>query len=288
ELARAGRVDDAAATCAGLAEEGWRHDCAFQASEVTARRDAPGARGDAARLCLATGPFVAKCLGHLASAIGEHAPAVSAGTAAWLRRRREVEEVRAALSGTPELAAGATSRIWATVLARAYLDAPAVTGDPLDVTGPEALPHARSAAAVRLLERGELDGMGLAEAAATVNARLATRGSRAGEPGRPRAGATRTGVGTLLPGEEVVPIDCWLGPGKRAVDPDPAIDATLAVVEALDGVWTAEATRLLREAARHEAWVVRWTAARVFPEGRRDTKEAAFRGESHPLVKGRI
>jgi hypothetical protein len=290
DAARAGRPAEAAGICAGLTDEKWRLDCFFQAAEAASQSHRPGGTREAARLCLGADRFVGNCLGHVAAHMGARAPDV-ADDAAWIALRGEVDALLGELAGEPGLGERAESRIWSGVLARAYLDAPVVTGDPIDAIGPGAVAHARSAAALRLLEGGDLDGLPLADAAARVNERLA---ARADAPAAPRGSEPHRNlrvldtIGKLRAGEDVVPLDCWLGSGRRPVDADPALDATLALVEA-SAQLGGERLALAREGLKHPSWIVRWSAARaVTPQTMPALRQRAAAGEENPVVKARL
>lgn len=254
----------AAGACAGIKEEAWRKECFFRASE-SALADTQRGPDVALPLCLGANDYVQFCLAHLSMALSQReAPMATDMAPAWLGLKAAALQVDAQVRPLdPGLADRVADRIWSESLSLSYRSVDVVTGDPLDGVPPAALPHVRAAAAARLWDLEGSEPRDLATWQARFSEVLA---ARQGYPGVPaqlgRMGPTLGLWDTWLPGERELPTVMYLGAGRRALSPDPDIDALICLLEA-GARGQSPPFNLFGEAIQHPDPLVRWTAARL-------------------------
>jgi hypothetical protein len=289
--ALAGRADDAARICLSIEEERWRFECFFEAAERIFEPPKRDRIGDAVSLCLGAGPYLGRCLGHLSTTVARSAPAAGAGErSAWERLNRHAKEARSVLDPLdPGLAARFTADAWARSLAVAYSTVPVVTGDPLDVVEPHAVPHVRAAAAWRLVQLEGSTDRSLAAWQALLEDALRARGSSEDWP--PIAPPETLRFIDLwpeeLPGEEQIQWAPLLVGLKRALVRDPVADGAVCLLEAAAQDSRKHPT-LFASALDSPQREVRWTAARLLRGQRPDRAlKARVEADADPLVRAR-
>ena len=260
EAALAGRLNEAVGRCRGLGEARWQQECAFRAAERLADRRGPEGYADSATLCAAAGSFEADCFSHLFGALTRTGP--PAATPGWGVPRRNAAVLRAYWQERdPAFLRAALDRYWSDVLARAYGTTGQVTGDPLDAIPPQAAAHARSYAALRLMQLTPDTAEDLAGWVAALGAALERRAISPTPPSpRPsiQVAPDLWGVADAPDRPSII----YLSTSRRAVSEDPQVDAVLAVLEAA-ARQSPPRRPLLQEGQDHPAEVVRWTADRL-------------------------
>lgn len=285
-----GRSRDAGRLCLNIEAGQWQYECFFEAAE---RAFDPGVRGtaDAAvTLCLGAGPYLSRCLGHVSTAVAASAPAAGAGDRApWERLNRDSNAARRALDQTdPGLGARYTADAWARTLAVAYSSAPTVTGHPLDVVEPHAVPHVRAAAAWRLVQlHGDTD-RSLVEWQTMLDQALLSR-EQVEQPALIAPGDFHLldhWVQTL-PGEDAIQWVPYLVGQRRALPADPASDAAVCLLEAA-AQDSRKHPKLFQTALQSEDPLVRWTAARLMRTQKPSrVLRNQIKADSDALVRGR-
>ncbi len=292
EAARAGRSRDASLLCQGAEGQKWVYECHFTVAEEAYVPERAGQPGPAAELCLGSGYFLYRCLGHLAGEVSRAAPAAhSQDAAAWQGLEAAAQEVHRVLARTSsELAQRWVDQLWADSMAWAYEGSGAPDGAPLDHVGDWALPHVRAAVAWQLWTSGTQRRRQLDWWAQQVEQALQRR--LEGQP-EVHGDPLLDGVGGHwiddLAGEEELAWLAYRGFARRAVHSDPGLDAAICVVEAAARNPGLAQAALLREALRHPDPLLRWTAARLAA----DMAPAALadmepRSEANALVRGRL
>jgi hypothetical protein len=287
ESAREGRVEEAGRACQAIEAEKWRYECFFEAADGAWHLERPERVAESVQLCTGSGPYLPRCLGHLAVQIGRSAPPARGPAAAWEATQLRVENLEVGMAHhAPALLAPMLERTWSEVMSTAYSAAATISGDPLDVVSQSALPHLRAAAAQRLwlLEGGQRRSG--AEWVARLEEALEDRGEdRTARPGEPPA--PRDFWEERLPGEEALPRVLYLENTYRAVADTREADLWICLLEAAaraDG----DRRALFTEALEHPDPRVRWTAARLLMVLRPDrTLAARAAGDGDPLVSAR-
>lgn len=260
-----GALDEIAGRCNAIDAPKLRAECRFAAAERALQRRFVQAIPTAVPLCLAADDFVPHCLAHGVSALAARAPSATAADEAWDPLRSAVAALHTAFAPLdPALGADVEQRLWAEATAVAFRRAPHLDGSLLDRLPPVAAGGVRDSLAYELVSRGEIAPQSsLGEAVATLAAAERLRG--------PVAAARPTPVPPPIvrsryhaPDSEgaCYPTAYWRGAALRAVDPDPDLDRTLALIEAFTAV-RGPADPVAREAVRHPARVVAWSAARL-------------------------
>ncbi|RME26889.1 MAG: hypothetical protein D6798_05745 [Deltaproteobacteria bacterium] len=289
---RRGDVRRAAALCRAVGDPKWSAECAFQASEarVRATRGAPRGLRDAVDLCLLTGRFADNCLAHIPLRVGEGVPPVDmAEPEDWRTLVEQEAALHAALveRGAPALADAVRGLFWAETMGSSYTRAQTITGDPLDVLPPEAVPHIHAAAAVAMARTPPPEGTpSLARLAQDLAAMLRRRGptrpkgAPVSGPWRPRADLWPID----RPGEGEIPAVVFLGASRRAWAADDELaDLRICVLEAWARLNPHE-QGLLAEGLADDHPLVRFTAARLermraeFPKGPAERRPPGQRG----------
>jgi len=288
--AQEGRFLDAGQACLDIEVEKWRYECFFQAADASFRAERR-VMSPTIELCLGTGPYIPRCLGHIAVTLAGDAPrADRSAEPAWRALNASAQELRAATKHlAPVLAEPVVDRMWASALGRAYGSVPEVMGGPLNTLEPAAHPHLRAAAAWRLWQ---LEGGQTRDAAAwvvRVGEALAVRPEIVDStPSKlPEVVPATDYWGEDLPGEEALPRIIYMADRLRAPHQSLEIDTLLCVLEAA-ARGEHDARPLFDEALGHPELVVRWTAARLLPALLpAPDLVARARADADPLVRQR-
>lgn len=293
ERAHSGQPQDAWRICLGAEQEKWRFECFFQVSEAVydPRRDPHAAL--ATELCLASGFYAERCLGHLAGTLGRWAPAASwDDDGRWRALDRSSVEVFEVLQRVdPALGQRWVALMWAYAMDAAYAQIDDVVGNPLDSVGTAAVPHLAAAVAWALWRAEGGQARGLETWVDRFEEAMQRRAIDPNpQPTLQESEQNLAGWGTELPGEEALPWTVYRGPvGRRAVGMDPRVDAAICILEAAARRPTPHRASLFREALAHPDATVRWTAARLaaerFPESLDGLDPAT---EPDPLVRARL
>ncbi len=284
---------DAWRICLGAEQEKWRYECFFQVSEHCYD---PKHQGDpivAAEMCLASGYYQDRCLGHFATLLGHFAPPASSGSPdRWNELSHNIQRVEGALARySDELAIRWGSLSWALAMDAAYSPDRDPVGNPIQYTPPAAMPHIAASVAWSLWQRqgGRVrdlpawlrmfrDVMELREVDGDARTRLDIDDEN------------RESWSENLPGEESIQWVVYRGPiARRAIGTNPESDALICIIEAAGRKPTAHRRTLFLEAAQHPDPLVRWTAVRLMGErSPQMLAELDPSQESDPLVRGRI
>ncbi len=267
--AQHGQAAAAAATCQRIEEEKWRDECYFQSAEAAIRRQAdhslPVERvPDAARLCLGSGAYQARCLIHLSHRIGALAPASDTpAEGAWRALLQASAAAQQALAPHSEaVSRRLADRTWAVALRNAYSRAQAVTGTPLAILPAAAAPHVRAAAPRALIEESTARRPSLTTLSAALLAALHLQGDADGATAPAADQKIRDLWQEQRPSEQDLPWIHYLGDPRRTISDDPDSDAIICLLEA-----SARARppllRPLRDGLSHDDERVRWTAVRL-------------------------
>lgn len=284
---------DAWRICLGAEQDKWRYECFFQVSEATWEPHKGGIPELAAQMCLYSGYYQDRCLGHMAGKVGRWAPAASwdAGER-WHDLTLAIETIQRTLDAHhPSLGSRWTALAWAYAMDAAYAHVDPPVGNPIDHVGPAAMPHIAASVAWGLWRAQPNQVQSLD---AWVDQFESAMGRREVDPGPQPAlveeDELNRGWSDSLPGEEAVEWTVYRGPiGRRAVGKDPRSDAIICVLEAAARNPTPHRASLFREALQHPDPLVRWTAARLTAQ----RMPAALSGvdpsaESNPLVRARL
>ncbi len=257
----------AAAACNAEQTDVWRWECFFRAAEARAAPPRMSAYAEGAELCRAAGPFEDNCQRHLVHRATIYAPPATVDAPdAWLLQLDIAANIERYWAGRdPETGAGLVGQLWSEALEVSYQRADRVVGNPLLPLPPSALPHARAAAAWRLLvlealsEEGPENVPTLAALVDRLEAALATRvrGPPSFAPG-PEPASVRD----LWVDDPGVPSVIYRGTSRRVVAEEPRADLAICVLEA--AARAAPPRRaLLAEGAGHPQALVRATAERL-------------------------
>lgn len=195
----------------------WRSECFFQATEGWIRSYRSGAYPAAVELCSESGQYLVHCNRHLVQEISEKAPAADAlDPAACAKVSSGVGAILEHWEDAP-IGALLASEVWAVSVELAVGGAETLSGDLIDQTPPEALPHLRASIAARLLSEGDPTRKDLEAWAGEVERVLAVRVGRKGitrpsEPSRPPMRIWSY----ALADEAAHPVVRYRGPGVRA------------------------------------------------------------------------
>lgn len=289
--AREDKTDWAAGACAGIEAGQWRWECMFNAAEEASGRGGADHARTAYELCLGSGDYLANCFAHAAMGLAQSAPPATAATVEeWQRVIDSVAAARDTIKvRDADLADRIAERIWAEAILFAYRRVTELSGDPLDVLPPEAVPHIHAAAAWQLVSVEGDEERTLAQWGERIDEVLASRLKGKGGP---------VGVGTrgtpvknlwvqLYAGEEIFEQVLYLGQAKRVRAADPSADRLVCVLEAI-GRAPNRPAKLFVEALDHPNREVRWTAARLIQA--LDTSglyTVQLLSKEDPLVRGR-
>jgi hypothetical protein len=291
--ARAQHYQDAWRICLGAEDEQRRYECFFQTSEKAYDPRGAGDPTIAAEMCLASGFYQDRCLGHLSQLIGAFAPAACWDDPdRWQELNHTVNRVEEQLARYDrELGVRWAALSWAFAMEQAYSPEVDPVGNPIELTHPAAMPHIAASTAWSLWRRHGARNQGL-DRWATLFQEAITRRQVHPEAELRRANddENRLSWSESLPGEESIQWVVYRGPiARRAIGRTPESDALICILEAAARLPTAHRHSLFLEALRHPDPLVRWTAARLM--GERVPRALAgidATQESDPLVRGRI
>ncbi len=293
DMAYQGRHKDAWRICLGAVTEKWRNECLFQVSEATWDPRKGGIPGLAAQMCLASGFYTERCLGHMAGKVGRWAPAASWDAAdRWHELTVTIDAVQRELDTTsPVLGSRWTALAWAYAMDAAYAQVHPPVGNPIDQVGPAAMPHIAAAVAWELwrAEPNRVQSLN-AWVDQLEQAMIRRDVDPSPQPVLVEEDELNRGWSDTLPGEEALVWTVYRGPmGRRVVGNDPRTDAIICILEAAARNPTPHRASLFREALQHPDAKVRWTAARLaeqrMPTAVADLDPAA---ERDPLVRARL
>ncbi len=263
--ARSGAGRRVARLCGEFEPGRWRWECTFTATEAGLVARGRGFYAQSTDLCLLTGDFRSRCLAHGLIRLARPVPPASDGEARhWVNLVASADAVRRSWEPRdPALGAVLVQRFWSEVTAAAWGTAPEVVGNALDVLPAEAVPHARAAAAARLLALSDPRSRDLAGWVTALGMALEARAETAqgGAATSPFAGAF-----DLWPvdrGDEgEIPAAVYRGTSRRALSEDRDTDLAICVLEAAARL-RPPAMALLDEGEAHPEPRVRWTASRL-------------------------
>ena len=276
--ARKGDVPALAGACAAVGTEIWRDECYFVASEELLRARGIDAYPAGINLCLLAGRFRAQCLGHSVTRITGDAPAADAPQPAQvdtlIAGAAQVAQAWATLD--PVFGEDAVQRFWSASITVAFDKASRTTGDLLDHLPEDLAPFVHAAAADALTARTPPEHT-LAQRTAALDEALALRGPGTSPPRR-RSGAKPP---DLWPqdeaGDDDVPAIVYLRDSRRTFSPNPAVDRTIAILEAVARSDT-PAEAVLQQGEVHEDSLVSWTASRLLRQLQTPSTTAPNRG----------
>lgn len=291
--AAAGDAAAAAAACNAIDEDRWRQECFFQAADAIAEPPEPARAAAGVRLCLGAPAFLSRCLSHAQWATTTLAPLAPAADAqGWAPLVATVQAAVGEIQAQDAaLAASFEGLLWTEALRVGYDNADRVNAAPLAALDPRLAPHVRSAAVRRLLALELTAERDLAGWEARIAAVLADRAPARAERFRPpaRSQTIRYAWTEVLPAEAGLSTVPYMNGGMRAVHEDPAIDASICLMEAAALTLPPRAA-LLEEGLSHADPLVRWTAARLLSDYNSRAPALALRArvETDPLVLARL
>ena len=265
--ADAGDTDGAAAACLGIEAGTWREECFFSAAERAVENLPADRAGGAADLCRGAGSYASQCALHLVWRVGAHAPSAGSGAdAAWTRVQTEITQVGLAFDrASAGLGGRWRDQAWANALRYAYEKELTLTGRPLAALPTEIAPYVRAGAAWRLWNLEGQQTRTLTAWTARLEELLASTAAPHPPPGlserRPNV-LMRNYFNQILPEEQGLQVQTFLGGTRRAVSSDPSIDAAIVMLESFAQGRT-DTTALLRQGLSHADPLVRWTAVRL-------------------------
>jgi hypothetical protein len=221
--------------CEAKPSAAMQRECWFAEAEALARRCRWEQAPWVLWLCARSEGFANGCVHHSVSLmLPDLPPADAAGPADAAEAGRAVVAIEAAVGA--EQAPLYRDFFWALWTSRAAHHAVTMDGRLLAVLPSEAWPHVRDAVAFETLRREGLPpGASLADAVALVRSRLEQPGTTREAP---RFAPTIWKARDFWPQdldtarEGQIPAGYFMGPGRRAVVPDPDLDLALAVLEA--------------------------------------------------------
>lgn len=256
------------AACETKPSVALQRECFFAEAEALAGRCRWEQASWVLWLCARSEGFANGCVHHSVSLmLPDLPPADAASPADAAEAGRAVAALDAAVG--PQLAPQYRDLFWALWVGRATHHAVTMDGRLLQVLPAAAWPHVRASVAYELLRReGLAQDAGLADAVALVQARL-------DEPGAPRGGPRHApsiwkardfwpeDLDTAREGQ--IPAGFFMGPGRRAVVPDAAMDLQLAVLEASARLQRPPSPGFYSDVILDEGehLVLRWTALRL-------------------------
>jgi hypothetical protein len=256
------------AACEAKPSAALQRECYFAEAEALAGRCRWQQAPWVLWLCARSEGFANGCVHHSVSLM---LPDLPAADAASQQDAAEASRAAAAIEAAvgPELAPQYRDLFWALWVGRATHHAVTMDGRLLQVLPPEAWPHVRASVAYELLRReGLAQGATLADAVALVQARL-------DQPGAPRGGPRHAPTiwkardfwpeDLVTAREGQIPAGFFMGPGRRAVVPDAALDLRLAVLEASARLERPPAPSFYSDVILDQGQhlVLRWTALRL-------------------------
>ena len=252
QSAEEGDATRAAGICLGLDAGATRDECHFKAAEAMARKRGIDSYPDAVDLCLVAGDFEGNCLGHVLRALVAEAPAASdPSPTAWAPLLAGADQIGAAWSQRdPDYGRHSREVFWSELTMQAMARASVATGDLQEVLPDEALPHLRAAIAWRIV-----DGLGSEPVdLPTLEARFdqAMKARDKGISPRQRAGpvgGARDLWGAHPSMGEEGPTVVYRATSRRLISPDPQVDRSICLLEALARARPGEPASL--EAARN-------------------------------------
>ena len=292
-LARLGRPHEVAALCNGIQEEKWRYECYFQAAEAAFKLREVGSPGKAAELCLGSGWFLDRCLGHLAGEVANTAPAATWQVPRmWKALSMASSEVYFLLEPHgPAVADRWRGLFWADVMQVAYGNVEQLVGNPLDIVEPQAVPHVRATVAARLWAlEGRRTSHTLDGWVDRLEEALAARAEdRSIGPMPLNDEKIRTSWKKDLEGEDELYWTPYLGHrSRRVVAEDARTDARVCILEALAQTPGMNREELVESALGDADPLVRWTAARIAPQVMESLNPRFLASETDSRVRGRL
>jgi hypothetical protein len=236
--AQAGDMERTYAMCARIEDDRWEQECLFSAAEArgaSARQsDWETAYADSVTLCAAAEAFTADCLRHLISAPGARGLSANSLPEQWAPIRRRIAMVESYWSSRdPGYGQIATGRMWFDALHQAYQRTTPLTGQPMTHLPEDAHPHIRSTIALQLVARDPDPTRSLSDWAALFDDVLAKRSIGRAASQQPTPLASRDIWPEDGPGESAIPTVAFVGAGRRPTSADPAVDARIALLEAI-------------------------------------------------------
>jgi len=285
---------DAWLICLGADQDKWRYECFFQISEATYNPiKGGGIPGLAAEMCLYSGFYQDRCLGHLAGKIGRWAPAATwDDPQRWRDVERAIHQVQQTLQTySPALGSRWTALTWAYAMDAAYAQVERPVGNPIDNVGFPAMPHIAASVAWSLWLAESHRAQSLDAWLDAFNAAMERREVDPGpQPKLEEENELTKSWSDTLPGEEAIEWTVYRGPmARRAIGKDPRGDALICILEAAARNPSPHRASLFREALQYPDPLVRWTAARLaaqrLPDVMRDVDPSI---ETDLLVRARL
>jgi len=259
------------ACAAGDPSYGDAHaECLFQAAEVLAESLGAQGIGHAMHLCSwsSYGPM---CVAHALTLVGPRVPPAEALTEDDIQAAMAVvEALRTVSEGQPALQASWVDRYWSSWTYSVFVHARTLDGRIADLLPPEALPHLSVAMAARLMGGRDPTTLELEPLAEELRAALATPG----EPAVTSASARRQALVTNhrvqtwasdRKDERTLPSAWVMGPARRVISEDPAVDLRIGILEAAAQLRSPPPASfylgVVSDDSQHR--LVRWTAARI-------------------------
>ncbi len=293
EWARKHKHQDAWRICLGAEQEKWRYECFFQISEETYDPRKGGIPELAAEMCLFSGFYQDRCLGHMAGRLGRNAPAATwDDPERWHTIDHAVQQIQHALyKHSPALASRWTALTWAYAMDAAYAEVEHPVGNPIDHVHPAAMPHIAASVAWSLwLSEGHRAQSIDAWVDQFDQAMRRREVDPAPQPKLDEVNELSKSWNDSLPGEEAIDWTVYRGPiARRAVGHDPRGDAVICLLEAAARNPTPHRASLFKEALGYPDVVVRWTAARLVAQRMPVLLEQLDPSEEDdPLVRARL
>ncbi len=266
-------------------------ECLFQAAEVLAESQGATGLGPAMKLC-SWSSFGPMCVAHSLTLVGPEVPSAEQLTDEHIQATLDVvEAIRTASQAQPRLQANWVDRYWSSWTYSVYVNARAVDGRLLELLPAEAAPHLRVAVAARLMKDRDPATLEIEALAAELEQALAGRVEPQPGPAVPRVRSLVTNHrvqtwATDRKDERPVPAAWVMGPARRAVSDDPAVEMRLCVLEAAAQLRSPPPASffLAPVGDTEQDRLVRWTGARI--GSFLDPEAAKGLSDPEPLVQG--
>ena len=269
---------EAVSECAHLSGA-QRHECLFMAAESMFLRNGTQSIGSSIDLCMASMNFSSSCLQHLTDLISEQVPSAHASETDWadfLSNHKML--MNAWQERAPSYRFFADDQLWDRAVHKSFNKSGSVSGNLIDILPPQARVHIRAAAAFRLLHADSSRELNLEDWGRVVLEHLEKRTAGEQSKARPRPAPQQSsfslkGLGKgqwagVEPNwskdngaDSKFPAAHFRKDARRATDPDPLIDAQIAILESAAVLRVGE--HLFRDGIRSSSETIRFTAHRL-------------------------
>lgn len=255
-----GNIESVQRICQGSSNS-ETHECLFMLAESIVSNRGVAKYDTAASICGLAKSFHENCQNHLIQQLAQLAPDADS-TSDW----SDIMTAHNALETTwgwrdSGLKSRLQSRLWSEALGFAFAGSNSIVGNVLDVVSTEYHAHVRSAAAWRLFQVEESTQKDLDEWVEYLQLRLQMRSTKPSSLDQQRKFRSASKIGVVS--EEHWPLEVYLSTAHRWTDPDPMVDGTIAILEAVARRPPVN-IHLLEEGMRHSNEIVQSTAERLY------------------------